>query len=187
MDFSDQIALAARLAARAARGRRGRAREVPGGAARRVPGHLGRPGPDAARLFSGPDAEHGRGHPVTAVGDPNQAIYGWRGASVSNILGFGERLPRRRRPVDAPTYPLTVNRRSDARILDVANRLAAPLYDATSQAVGSCEPAPQAAPRRRSGVAVHETYDDELAWLAGAGGRARRSDGRRRPGARSAS
>ena len=37
-------------------------------------------------------------------------------------------LPGRgRRPV--PTYPLTVNRRSDARILEVANRLAAPLYD----------------------------------------------------------
>ena len=44
-----------------------------------------------SRLFSGPDAR--RGHPVTAVGDPNQAIYGWRGASVSNILGFAETFP----------------------------------------------------------------------------------------------
>ena len=35
----------------------------------------------------------GRGHAVTAVGDPNQAIYGWRGASVSNILGFAETFP----------------------------------------------------------------------------------------------
>ncbi len=39
-----------------------------------------------ARLFGG-------GHAVTAVGDPNQAIYGWRGASVSNILGFAETFP----------------------------------------------------------------------------------------------
>ncbi len=39
-----------------------------------------------SRLFSG-------GHAVTAVGDPNQAIYGWRGASVSNILHFADTFP----------------------------------------------------------------------------------------------
>ena len=39
-----------------------------------------------SRLFGG-------GHAVTAVGDPNQAIYGWRGASVSNILNFAETFP----------------------------------------------------------------------------------------------
>ena len=49
-----------------------------------------------SRLFSG-RRRHGRGHAVTAVGDPNQAIYGWRGASVSNILNFAETLPGRRR------------------------------------------------------------------------------------------
>ena len=48
-------------------------------------------------LFSGPDDETGRGHPVTAVGDPCQAIYGWRGASVSNIDELRRRLPARRR------------------------------------------------------------------------------------------
>src|SRR5204862_7948028 len=80
-----------------------------------------------AGLFSGPDADRGRGHPVTAVGDPNQAIYGWRGASVSNILRFGEDFPGAAGGV--PTFPLTVNRRSDTRVLDVANRLARPLLE----------------------------------------------------------
>ena len=45
-----------------------------------------------SRLFSA-DAGSGRGHAVTAVGDPNQAIYGWRGASVSNILNFADTFP----------------------------------------------------------------------------------------------
>ena len=77
-----------------------------------------------ARLFSGPDDDHGLGHPVMAVGDPNQAIYGWRGASVSNILNFADTFPAA--DGEPGRLPLTVNRRSDRRILEVANRLAAP-------------------------------------------------------------
>jgi DNA helicase-2/ATP-dependent DNA helicase PcrA len=107
----------------------------------------------------------GEGHPVTAVGDPNQAIYGWRGASVSNILNFADTFPAADgRPV--PTYPLTVNRRSDARILEVANRLAAPLY----AKYGQVEPL-VAKPEAATGTVtarVFETHADELAWLADA-------------------
>ena len=44
-------------------------------------------------LFAGPDRS-GRGHPVTAVGDPCQAIYGWRGASVANLDEFPEHFPQ---------------------------------------------------------------------------------------------
>ncbi len=114
-----------------------------------------------SRLFSGPDAAAGRGHAVTAVGDPNQAIYGWRGASASNILDFPTMFPAVGGAV--PTYPLTVNRRSDRRILEAANRLAAPLY-AQSQAIAPLEPKPGAADGTVT-VAVHETHRDELAAL----------------------
>jgi DNA helicase-2/ATP-dependent DNA helicase PcrA len=103
----------------------------------------------------------GDGHPVTAVGDPNQAIYGWRGASVSNILNFADAFPS---AAGVASFPLTVNRRSDRRILEVANRLAGPLLEKYPQ-VAPLEPAPGAA----DGVVearVFETSADELAWLA---------------------
>ncbi len=115
-----------------------------------------------SRLFSGPDAERGLGHPVTAVGDPNQAIYGWRGASVSNILEFAASFPGR--DGRAATYPLTVNRRSDARILTTANHLAAELYAGRPELL-PLEAKPGAGPGEVTAI-VHETYDDELAWLA---------------------
>ncbi len=65
----------------------------------------------------------GDGHPLTAVGDPLQAIYGWRGASVANIDSFPEhfRTPRG----TAGTTTLSINRRSGSMILDVANEVAA--------------------------------------------------------------
>ena len=118
-----------------------------------------------ARLFSGPDDDHGLGHPVMAVGDPNQAIYGWRGASVSNILNFADTFPAA--DGEPGRLPLTVNRRSDRRILEVANRLAAPLLEAYGDKVARL---------RASAIAgeglvethVHERALDELDWLAGA-------------------
>lgn len=118
-----------------------------------------------ARLFSGPDVEHGLGHPVMAVGDPNQAIYGWRGASVSNILNFAETFPAA--DGDPGRLPLTVNRRSDRRILEVANRLAQPLLDAYGDKVARLRPA-EIAEEGRVETRVHERAVDELAWLADA-------------------
>ncbi len=35
----------------------------------------------------------GGGHPVTAVGDPCQSIYGWRGASAGNLRRFTVDFP----------------------------------------------------------------------------------------------
>ncbi|MDO9456095.1 ATP-dependent DNA helicase [Nocardioides sp.] len=158
MDFSDQIELGARLAAeRSEVGvvERGKFRVV------LLDEYQDTSVAQAtmlSRLFSGPDPATGQGHAVTAVGDPNQAIYGWRGASVSNIVNFAETFP----PVagEPALFHLTVSRRSDRRILDAANHLAAPLYAAYDQ-VEALRPADGAAPGEVR-VAVHETAADEL-------------------------
>jgi DNA helicase-2/ATP-dependent DNA helicase PcrA len=85
-------------------------------------------------LFSGHVASDGRGHPVTAVGDPFQAIYGWRGAAASNIMTFAADFPR----LDggpARRYALTINRRSGRTILDVAHELRRPLRAETASTI----------------------------------------------------
>lgn len=112
-------------------------------------------------LFAG---EPGRGHAVMAVGDPNQAIYGWRGASVANIAQFPEHFPRADGSL-AKTFPLTVNRRSDRSILEVANALAQPLYDDPTMPVARLEPKPDAE-QGVVRVVRHRTHGDELTWLA---------------------
>jgi DNA helicase-2/ATP-dependent DNA helicase PcrA len=118
-----------------------------------------------SRLFGG-------GHAVTAVGDPNQAIYGWRGASVSNILHFADTFPStggstgRAASGEDRMFPLTVSRRSDRRILEAANRLAEPLHAKYAGQVVRLAAKPDAGEGAVS-TAVLPTQADELAWLAG--------------------
>lgn len=62
----------------------------------------------------------GNGHSVTAVGDPNQAIYGWRSASPETLGTFGKHFPRAdKAPV--PVYKLLTTWRNDEQILSLAN------------------------------------------------------------------
>jgi DNA helicase-2/ATP-dependent DNA helicase PcrA len=128
-------------------------------------------------LFSGHVASDGQGHPVTAVGDPFQAIYGWRGAAASNIMTFADDFPR----VDgrpARRYALTVNRRSGRTILDVANALSRPLRAETDSTI-AIRTAPveegleglgllQAPEGTSSGVvraATFDTWPEEISWI----------------------
>jgi DNA helicase II / ATP-dependent DNA helicase PcrA len=129
-------------------------------------------------LFSGQNASEGRGHPVTAVGDPFQAIYGWRGAAASNITTFAEDFPRADGP-SARRYALTVNRRSGRAILDVANALSRPLRtdaDSTiaaataSASIGGFDglgllQAPEGTPSGQVRAATFETWPEEITWI----------------------
>ena len=66
----------------------------------------------------------GRGYPVMAVGDPFQSIYGWRGASIRNILSFKDDFAG---PEPVPVFSLGQNNRSGESILIAANAIAEPL------------------------------------------------------------
>ena len=105
----------------------------------------------------------GDGHPVTAVGDPFQAIYGWRGASVANIEGFCAEFTVAGEP--APRFGLGQNNRSGGRLLSVANAISGPLRQA-HPGVPSLQPQPGAADAGLTRVAVFESQAAELAFVA---------------------
>ncbi|MFJ8144115.1 UvrD-helicase domain-containing protein [Streptomyces sp. NPDC096048] len=112
-----------------------------------------------AGLFGG-----GTGHPVTAVGDPCQAIYGWRGASVANLDDFPEHFAHADgRP--AARQALSENRRSGGRLLDLANGLAEPLR-AMHAGVEALRPAPGAERDGMVRCALLRTHAEEIAWIA---------------------
>lgn len=119
-------------------------------------------------LFSGAEAADGLGHPVTAVGDPCQAIYGWRGAAASNITEYARCFPRADGS-PATSYALTVNRRSGQRILDAANDLAAPLRQDPDLAWDGIDVdlvAPEGTPPGDITVAAFGSWPAEVAWVA---------------------
>ncbi len=117
-----------------------------------------------AGLFgAGPDGT-APGHPVTAVGDPCQAIYGWRGASVANLDDFPRHFPAAD-GTPADRYALSENRRSGGRLLALANGLAAPLR-AMHEGVEALRPAPGAELDGRVRAALLPTHAEEIDWLA---------------------
>ncbi|EHR49293.1 DNA/RNA helicase, superfamily I [Saccharomonospora marina XMU15] len=124
LDFADQMSLAARLAEQqpdVVAGERERYAAVlldeyqDTGHAQRVL---------LRSLFGGEDPM-----PVTAVGDPAQAIYGWRGASAANLPRFTTDFPRRDgdRLLPAREYGMLTSFRNPPQVLTLANAVAEPL------------------------------------------------------------
>lgn len=114
-------------------------------------------------LFSG-------GHPVTAVGDPCQSIYGWRGASAGNLLGFARDFPVTGTPgsnqrVLAPVRQLSTSFRNGEHILEAAARIQGELRQEAKD-VPRLWPGPAQAGQGRIECALLETVEDEAERLA---------------------
>ncbi|NES15356.1 MULTISPECIES: ATP-dependent helicase [Micromonospora] len=168
MDFADQLARAARVA-----------RDHPG------VGVIERDRFRVVLLDEYQDTSHaqvvllnalfGGGHPVTAVGDPCQSIYGWRGASAGTLDRFPTEFARAD-GTPAEVLSLTTSWRNRPEILGVANALSVPLRAAGARvpelhaALSVREPIPHRSPRGRAAGTVHcallETYADEADWIA---------------------
>lgn len=100
-----------------------------------------------ARLF--------RGHPVMAVGDPHQSIYGFRGASAANLARFPRDFGSNdERPV---TFALSTSWRNPVDVLAGANAVVAPLSEASEVDVERLEPRPGA-----DAGTVHAVFPETL-------------------------
>jgi DNA helicase-2/ATP-dependent DNA helicase PcrA len=174
MDFADQMAIAARIAANhpdVGAGERARYRAVlldeyqDTGHAQRV----------LLRALFRTEA----GEPsiaLTAVGDPCQSIYGWRGASAANLPRFSTDFPRRDEDGTlhpARRYGLLTSFRNPAEVLTLANAVSSKLRSAErtdgSSAVAVDELRPRGdAPAGSVRLALLPDVTDEIAWVADA-------------------
>ncbi|MCW2524064.1 MAG: ATP-dependent helicase [Frankiales bacterium] len=155
MDFGDQMVLATRLA------------QLPAVAA------VERSRYDVVLLDEYQDTGHAQvamlsslfadGRAVTAVGDPLQSIYGWRGASAANIAQFENRF-RSAAGEPAARFSLLTSWRNDRRVLGAANAIAEPLRARGDSALVQRPDAGEG----RVQLAYTATVEDEAAWVAAA-------------------
>jgi DNA helicase-2/ATP-dependent DNA helicase PcrA len=168
LDHGDQVALAARIASRHP--------EVGAGERARY---------QVVLLDEYQDTSHaqlvllrslfGGGHPVTAVGDPCQSIYGWRGASAGNLRRFTVDFPvvARVRPVGAsassgpaPVLVLSTSFRNSAQVLEASAVIQEELrYEAPD--VPRLVSGPDRSARGAVTCALLDTVLDEADWVAG--------------------
>ncbi|MFE6924681.1 ATP-dependent helicase [Nocardia sp. NPDC057663] len=105
---------------------------------------------------------------VTAVGDPMQSIYGWRGASAANLPRFATDFPTAP-GVPAPILPLLTSWRNPPEALALANLVADPLRLRAKAAGGATVDALRAKPEAHPGtveLALTETVAQERDWIA---------------------
>ncbi|MGH4025949.1 MAG: ATP-dependent helicase [Pseudonocardiaceae bacterium] len=161
LDFGDQMSIAARLAqehpevAAAERSRFGAVlldEYQDTGHAQRVL---------LRSLFAGDRA----GLPVTAVGDPCQSIYGWRGASAANLPRFSTDFPRTDGS-PAAIRGLLTSFRNPSQVLVVANAAAAQLR-AGPVRVGALRPREGAVAGEVRGALLPDVWA-EVTWVADA-------------------
>ena len=103
------------------------------------------------------------GHPVLAVGDPRQSIYGWRGASAGTIERFARTFPGvPERPAQRLT--LATSWRNDDAVLAVANGVSG-MLPPPAQPLPDLTPAPTAG-RGAVTVGLYATVAEETEALA---------------------
>ncbi|MGY1894896.1 UvrD-helicase domain-containing protein [Nocardia gipuzkoensis] len=105
---------------------------------------------------------------VTAVGDPMQSIYGWRGASAANLPRFATDFPTAP-GVPAPTLALLTSWRNPPEALALANLVAEPLRRKAIEGGGVTVDALRAKPDAGPGevaLALADTVAGEREWVA---------------------
>lgn len=106
---------------------------------------------------------------VTAVGDPMQAIYGWRGATSANLERFVTDFPQHAEtPTPAPKKELTTSWRNPGLVLDCANTVSEQVLGPAGSPTRTVQPL---TPRPGAGdgeVALgwFPTRDEERTWVA---------------------
>ena len=108
---------------------------------------------------------YGGGHPVTAVGDPSQAIYTWRGAAAGTLAAFGNYFPKRPAQSGAPVFTLPETFRNDKIILATANAIGTQIKSAGGQQVVELE-ARAGAGAGELAYGIYETMESEAQAIA---------------------
>ncbi len=159
LDFADQMALAARLAARfpdVGEMERQRFRAV-------LLDEFQDTSEAQLVLLSELFATGAEDMCVTAVGDPNQSIYGWRGASATTLSRFPHLFHGA--GAAASVLPLSTSWRNDRAILAVANTTSGPLRHRVGSGVQRLRARPDAAAGRVLAARLL-TVEDEAAHVA---------------------